>query len=122
MWFDCTKAALKKLKIAYNNSLRRFMFLPWRYSATEMFANLGIHSFDEMLRIFVFSFRSRVTASHNQLICSLCSAHCSVYSKLWAWWNSVLHIIIVNAVIYLMHLLYANLYFIPFVYILFNAL
>ena len=29
MWFDCTKAALKKLKIAYNNSLRRFMFLPW---------------------------------------------------------------------------------------------
>ena len=54
MWFDCTKAALKKLKIAYNNSLRRFMFLPWRNSATEMFANLGIHSFDEMLRIFVF--------------------------------------------------------------------
>ena len=84
MWFDCTKAALKKLKIAYNNSLRRFMFLPWRNSATEMFVNLGIYSFDEMLRIFVFSFRSRVTASHNQLICSLCSAHCSVYSKLCA--------------------------------------
>ena len=82
MWFDCTKAALKKLKIAYNNSLRRFMFLSWRNSATEMFANLGIHSFDEMLRIFVFSFCSRVTASHNQLIFGLCTAHCSVYSKL----------------------------------------
>ena len=92
MWFDCTKAALKKLKIAYNNSLRRFMFLPWRNSATEMFANLSIHSFDEMFRIFVFSFRSRVTASHNQLIFGLYTAHCSVYSKLWAWWNSLLHI------------------------------
>ena len=92
MWFDCTKAALKKLNIAYNNSLRRFMFLPRRNSATEMFANLGIHSFDEMLRIFVFSFRSRVTASHNQLIFGLCTAHCSAYSKLWAWWNSLLHI------------------------------
>ena len=23
---------------------------------------------------------------------SLCSAHCSVYSKLWAWWNILLHI------------------------------
>ena len=43
MRFDCTKAALKKLKIAYNNSLRRFMFLPWRNGATEMFANLGIY-------------------------------------------------------------------------------
>ena len=122
MWFDCTKAALKKLKITYNNSLRRFMFLPWRNSATEMFVNLGIHSFDEMLRIFVFSFLSRVTAAHNRLICSLCSAHCSVYSKLWAWWNSLLHLIIVNAIIYLIHLFNANLYFIPFVYILFNAL
>ena len=80
MWFDCTKAALKKLKIAYN-SLRRFMFLPWCNSATKMFVNLGIHSFDEMLRIF-FSFRSKVSASYNQLICILCSAHCSVYSKL----------------------------------------
>ena len=27
MWFDCTKAAVKKMKTAYNNSLCRFMFL-----------------------------------------------------------------------------------------------
>ena len=67
------------------------MLLPWRNSAIEMFVNLVIHAFDEMLRIFVLSFRSRVTASHNQLIYSLCSAHCNVYSKLWAWWNSLLH-------------------------------
>ena len=56
MWFDCTKTALKKLKVAYNNSLRRFMILPWRNnnnnSASEMFANLGIPSFDELPRIF----------------------------------------------------------------------
>ena len=30
MWFDCTKTALIKLKVAYNNSLRRFMGLPCR--------------------------------------------------------------------------------------------
>ena len=51
MWFDCTKTALKKLKVAYNNSLRRFMGLPWRNSASEMFVNLNIRSFDELLRI-----------------------------------------------------------------------
>ena len=33
MWFDCTTTALKKLKVPYNNSLRRFMRLPWRNSA-----------------------------------------------------------------------------------------
>ena len=26
---NCTKGAMKKLKIAYNNSLRRYMFLPY---------------------------------------------------------------------------------------------
>ena len=29
MWFDCTKTSLKKMKVPYNNSLRRFMGLPW---------------------------------------------------------------------------------------------
>ena len=28
------------------------MILPWRNSASEMFANLSIPSFDEILRIF----------------------------------------------------------------------
>ena len=54
MWFDCTKTALKKLRVANNNSLRRFMGLPWRNSASEMFVNLNIRSFDELLRMFVF--------------------------------------------------------------------
>ena len=47
MWFDCTKTALKKLKVPYNNSLPRFMTLPWRNSASEMFVNINIRSFDE---------------------------------------------------------------------------
>ena len=99
-----------------------YMFRSWHNSAIEMFVNLGIHSFDEMIRIFVFSFRSRLTASHNQLICSLCSAQCSVYSKRWAWWNSLLHNYTINAIIYLMHILCANLYSVPFVYIVFNCI
>ena len=50
MWLNCTKTALENLKVAYNNSLRRFMKLPWRNSASEMFVNLNILSFDEMWR------------------------------------------------------------------------
>ena len=50
MWFDSTKTALKKLKIAYNNSLRRFMKLLWRNSASKIFVNfLNIYSFDKVL-------------------------------------------------------------------------
>ena len=49
MWFNCTESALTKLKVAYNNSLRRFMGLPWRNSASEMFVNLNIKSFGDLL-------------------------------------------------------------------------
>ena len=71
MWFDCTKTALKKLKVTYNNSLRRFVILPWRNSASEMFASLSIPLFDDVLRIFVFRFRSRIIVSNNFIISSI---------------------------------------------------
>ena len=44
-WFDSSKTAMKKIKIAYNNSLRRLLSLPKRNSASEMFVNLNILSF-----------------------------------------------------------------------------
>ena len=42
------------IKIAYNNSLRRLLGLPKYNSASEMFVNLGILSFGELLRKFIF--------------------------------------------------------------------
>ena len=37
MWFNNTKSAMKKLKVAYNNSLRRLLSLPTYNNASEMF-------------------------------------------------------------------------------------
>ena len=59
------------IQFAYNNSLPGFMRLPWRNSASGMFVNLNISSFDEMLRIFM----SRVSVSnylHNSIYNSPC--------------------------------------------------
>ena len=44
-WYDSSKRAMKKFKIAYNNSLRRLLALPKHNSASEMFVNLNILSF-----------------------------------------------------------------------------
>ena len=43
MWFDSTVTAMRKLKIAYNNGLRRILNLPKYNSASEMFVNLTFH-------------------------------------------------------------------------------
>ena len=52
-WYDSTKAAMKNLKVAYNNSLRRLLGLPSHNSASGMFVNLNIPSFGELLRKYV---------------------------------------------------------------------
>ena len=59
---------MKKLKIAYNNGLRRLLNLPKYNSASEMFANLNVPSFNELLRKFAFSFKTRIIESDNSLV------------------------------------------------------
>ena len=90
MWFDCTKTALTQLKVTYNNSLRRFMGLPWPNSASEMFLNLNIKSFGELFRVCVHGFRSRIIISRNFMLSSICNSSCSIASKLWGLWRTLL--------------------------------
>ena len=58
------KRQMKKIYANANLLLRRFSC----NNASEMFMNLNIRSFDEMLRIFTFGFISRVIVSNNVLI------------------------------------------------------
>ena len=47
---------MNKLRIAYNNSLRRLLNIPKYNSASEMFVCLNIPSFGELLRKSIFNF------------------------------------------------------------------
>ena len=62
LWFKCHEYANRKVKIACNNSLRRFMKLPKHCSASEMFVNLDILSFGELMRKSVFGSIERLEA------------------------------------------------------------
>ena len=56
MWYNGTVTAMRKLRIAYNNSLCRLLGIPKYNSASEMFVQLNIKSFGELLRKYVFCF------------------------------------------------------------------
>ena len=47
MWYNGTVTAARKLRIAYNISLRRLLGIPKYNSASEMFVQLNIKSFGE---------------------------------------------------------------------------
>ena len=85
LWFNSTKTALTKLNIAYNNSLRRLLGLPKCNSASEMFVNLGILSFGELLRKFVFNLNTRISVSHNSCLQRIYNSEIPLFSKIWAW-------------------------------------
>ena len=85
IWFDSTVTAMKKLKIAYNNDLRRLLNLPKYNSASEMFVNLNIPSFYKLLRKFVFSFKRRIMDSDNLLVDGIVRSAAPLFSKIWAW-------------------------------------
>ena len=83
MWFDTTKSAMKKLKVAYNNNLRRLLSLPICNSVSEMFAVLNIPSFGELLRNFAFSFMSRISSSINVSMVNMLNSSAPLFSKIW---------------------------------------
>ena len=74
-WYDSTKTAMKNLKVAYNNSLRRLLGLPSHNSASSMFVNLNIPSFGELLRKYVYNFRNRLETSDNDIIRGIYLSH-----------------------------------------------
>ena len=92
LWFNSTKSALTKLKIAYNNSYVDYLVYQNYSSANEMFVNLGILSLGELLRKFVFSLKTRISVSHNSCLQSIYNSEIPLFSKIWAWWDIILTI------------------------------
>ena len=91
MWLGSTVTAMRKLKIAYNNGFRRILNLPIYNSASEMFVNLNNPSFDELLRKFVYSFKSRIHDSCNSLVNGFVKSSVPLFSKIWVWWSDILN-------------------------------
>ena len=90
MWFDSTVTLMKKLKIAYNNGLRKLINLPKYNSASEMLVNLKIPHFNELLRKFGFSFKTRIIESNSLLVNGIVTSTIPLFSSIWAWWSDIL--------------------------------
>ena len=65
MWYNCTVTAMRRLRIAYNNSVRRLLGITKHNSAGGMFVQLNIKSFGELIRSYIHSFMNRLQSSNN---------------------------------------------------------
>ena len=81
MWYNCTLTAMRRLRIAYNNSLRTLFGMPKHNSASGMFVRLNIKSFGELLR--VMSTASRLQCSKNYILSSVSESTVSINCNIW---------------------------------------
>ena len=79
MWYNCTVTAMKILRIAYSNSLRRLLGIPKHNNASGMFVQLNIKSFGELLRSYIHSFVNRLQCSYNLILSSICESTVPIF-------------------------------------------
>ena len=94
LWYNFTKVHMNKLRITYNNAMRRLFNLHFRCSASEMFANCCIHSMDEMRRICIilYSFIQRLKCSSNAIITCFMSSTFIQKCAIWKHWFKCLYL------------------------------
>ena len=92
LWYNFTKVQMNKLRITYNNAMRRLFNLHFGCSASEMFANCNIHSMDEMRRTCTYSFIQRLKCSSNAIITCFMSSTLTQKCAIWNHWFKCLYL------------------------------
>jgi len=85
LWYKYSAASLNKIRVAFNNSCRHFLGYPKYCSASGMFLDNNIDSFDVLRRKYIYKFTCRLFASQNSIIESIytCNKIISPSVKEW---------------------------------------
>ena len=89
LWTHHSKAVHSKIRVAYNNIYRKLFRIPYRSSASRMFAENNVPSFEALIRSHIFAFISRLSNSENELIRSVNNNFICKYS-IWDKWYEIM--------------------------------
>jgi len=92
LWFRSTKTSLNKLRVSYNNVLRRLLGISKPYSASAMFVTQQLPSFFELLRQCIFRFIKRIENSTNTFVSACNCPLLLMHSPIRNWWRTLLFI------------------------------
>ena len=92
LWANYNVSVINKVKVVYNNIMRKLANVPVYSSASFLFGWLGVKSFQEVRRNACYSIMQRILESNNSLIVCLRSSAAKLCSKMWHLWHSLLYI------------------------------
>ena len=91
LWTAYKKSTFDKLRVAFNNAYRRVLNLPWRCSASAMYANNSIQNFEAVIRKSTYGFIQRLAKSTNSLVMAIENSWI-VRIDIWSFWQKTLYI------------------------------
>ena len=91
LWAQYRQVSLDKLKVCYNNIMRKMTGTPPWISARPIFVGNNVRSFFENLRGTAYSMICRLTSSNNSIIRAIMRSDCYVLSPQRARWNQWLY-------------------------------
>ena len=77
LWTSYKKVTLQKLKVTYNNALRKLFGLRWDCRASAMYVDRGLIGFDALRRKYMTGFMERLRLMDNTLV------RCLINSTVW---------------------------------------
>ena len=92
LWSNVKVSTLNRLRVNYNNVLRRLVNIPPWSSASEMFVTLRMKGFYELRRSCCYSLRSRILATTNSVVQRITNSDARWVSPLWQQWDTLLYI------------------------------
>ncbi len=92
LWFRYTKKQYKKIIVAHNNVFHKFLGYDRYCSASGMFVESRVDSFNVHVRRMVYCFRERIYNSENNLIKCIVNSTAWKGSDLLSSWNSTLYV------------------------------
>ena len=92
LWVNHSKCSYNKLRVAYNNAYRRVLGYARSDSASSMFVNNRVENYDAHNRNLIYSLRSRLLDSDNQIVACLNKCFYIRGRYMWTSWRESLYI------------------------------
>ncbi len=94
LWCRYEQDSIRKLTVAYNDSMRLLLRAPRSSSASHMFVSVGVPTCSAVLRNLMYKFMCRASESENDIIAVLANplrSSVRFSSRLWNHWRTCLY-------------------------------
>ena len=93
LWVNFRLLTINRIRVNYNNILRRLVHMPSFTSASQLFSLLDLKGFQELRRRACYGLMTRLRTSKNDLLNVIINSDARLRSNIWETWRKLLYVL-----------------------------